>query len=455
MPTGGDSTTDLDVAIVGAGLAGLTAGRRLSAEGFEVRVLEARDRVGGRVWTREVGGHRVDLGAQWIGPNQHRMQALVDELDVETFPQHHAGATQLRVAGEVREFTAEWRALSPLAGLDFEYGIWRLERQCRRVPLSDPSDAARAREWDATTVATWRDRQFRTEAARRTFDAAVRAIFAAEPAELSLLFLLFYLHAGGGFDALASVAGGAQQTRFVEGAGVVAERLAAPLDVTLSTPVHRIERPAHDANPDVVTVVAADLRLEASVCVVAVPPRAVDRIAFEPDLPARRRDYLQRAPMGNVVKCVATYDEPFWRPERSGEVIADDTVGLVFDDSPADGDAGALVAFLLGDAAREWADVPRAERRRVVCDRLSAYLGPRAGEPIDYDDEAWCGSNWHGGCYAAMLPPGVLSRHAGRRADPVGRIHWAGTETATSGYGYMEGAVASGERVAAEIAARA
>lgn len=438
-----------DVTIVGAGLAGLTAGRRLDEAGLDVRLLEARDRVGGRVLTRDVGGHPVDLGAQWIGLRQHRMRALVEELGVETFPQHHAGATQLRVAGDVREFTAEWRALSPLAGVDFEYGTWRLERLCRRVPLSDPAAADRAVEWDATTVATWRDRQFRTEAARATFDAAVRAIFASEPDELSLLFVLFYLHAGGGFDALASVEGGAQETRVVGGTQQLAERMAAPLDVAFSTPVRRIER-----GDGGVTVHADGERVEASFAVVAVPPHAAGRIAFAPALSARRRDYLQRAPMGNVVKCVATYDEPFWRPERSGEVVADDTVGLVFDDSPADGGSGALVAFLLGDAAREWAEAPQAERERVVRDRLAAYLGPRAGEPTDYVDEVWGGSPWSGGCYAAMLPPGVLSRYGELRAEPVGRIHWAGTETATEGYGYMEGAVASGERVAGEIVGR-
>lgn len=435
-----------DVVIVGGGLAGLMAGHRLDEDGLDLQVLEARDRVGGRVLTRAVGGHQVDMGAQWIGPDQHRMQALVDELDVETFPQHHAGGTQLRVAGDVRTFESELRALSPLAAIEFEYGAWKLERLCRRVPLDDPAAADRASEWDSTTVATWRDRQFRTEAARRTFDCAVRAIFASEPAELSFLFFLFYLHAGGGFDTLASVEGGAQQTRVDGGTQQLAEALADDLDVSRSTPVQRIERDLEG-----VTVFTRSGSVQASYCVVAVPPTAARRIEFEPGLPAEHDEFLQRAPMGNVVKCIATYDEPFWRPELSGEVVADDTVGLVFDDSPPDGETGALVAFMLGDAAREWADASRTERKRVVCDRLAAYFGPRAANPRDYDDESWRQSRWSGGCYAAMLPPGVLSRYARQRAEPVGRIHWAGTETATEGYGYMEGAVASGERAASEI----
>ena len=438
-----------DAVVVGAGLAGLTAARRLEEGGATATVLEARDRVGGRALTREVGGHPVDVGAQWVGPGQHRMHALLEELGVETFPQYSDGAAQLRVAGDVREFRREWRALPPLSALDFEVGVRRLERRCRRVPLSDPAAAPRAREWDATTVAAWRDERFRTEAARRTFDAAVRAIFAAEPGELSLLFFLFYLHAGGGFEALASVEGGAQQTRLVGGAGGLAERLAADLDVRRSTPVRRVER-----DDDGVTVRADGGDVRAAFCVVAVPPAAAARLEFDPALPVRRRDYLQRAPMGNVVKCVATYASPFWRPERSGEVVADDAVGLVFDDSPPGGESGALVAFLLGDAARAWADRPRAERRRLVCDNLARYFGPTAADPTDYDDEVWGESRWTGGCYAATLPPGVLSRYGDERAAPVGRVHWAGTETATEGYGYMEGAVASGERAGAEVLGR-
>lgn len=438
-----------DVLIVGGGLAGLMAGYRLHQDDVDVQVLEARDRVGGRVLTREVGGHQVDMGAQWIGPDQHRMQALVDELDIETFPQHDTGAAQLRVAGDVRTFDSELRALSPLAGLDFEYGTWKLERLCREVPLNDPAAADRAQEWDSMTVATWRDSQFRTEAAKRTFDCAVRAIFASEPAELSFLFFLFYLHAGGGFDTLASVEDGAQQTRLVGGTQQIADTLADDLEVKLDTPVHRIER-----GEDGVTVDSRAGSVEAAYCIVAVPPTAANRIEFEPGLPAKHDEFLQRAPMGNVIKCIATYEEPFWRPERSGEVIADDTVGLVFDDSPPAGDSGALVAFMLGDAAREWADASRTEREQVVTDRLAAYFGPRATTPVDYADESWRQSRWSGGCYAAMLPPGVLSRYARQRADPVGRLHWAGTETAMDGYGYMEGAVASGERAASEILAK-
>jgi monoamine oxidase len=225
-----------------------------------------------------------------------------------------------------------------------------------------------------------RDDRFRTEAARRLFDAAVRAIFTAEPAELSLLFLLFYCRAGGGFDRLASVEGGAQQTRLVGGTQQLSTAMAEPLDVRTATPVRRVEH-----GDDGVTVHAdagddgtVDTRVDADYAVVAVPPTAAGNIDYDPALPVSRAGLHQRAPMGHVVKAVATYDEPFWRPELSGEVVADDdTVGLVFDDSPPDGESGALVAFLLADAAREWADRPRAERRQAVLDRLTAYFTNR------------------------------------------------------------------------------
>lgn len=450
-----------DVAVVGAGLAGLVAARRLTDSGAAVRVLEARDRVGGRTYTRTVDGDPHDVGAQWVGANHERVLSLAAELGVETVPQHDEGATMLRVAGVSRDFEREWRALPPLAAIDFEYGVWRLERLARRVPLEDPAAADRADAWDRTTAAAWAEGQFHTAAGRATFDAAVRAIFTAEPAELSLLFVLFYLHAGGGFDRLASVEDGAQQYRLDGGTQQLCERLAAGidgdtatgtdggLDVSTGMPVRAVE---HDG--DGVTVVADGATVAAEYVVVAVPPVAADRIDYDPPLPASRADYHQRAPMGNVVKCVATYDAPFWRASYSGEVIADDDVGLVFDASPPSGETGALVAFLLADAAREWADAPRTERKRVVCDRLASYFGDRAASPNDYTDEVWSRGPWSDGCYAAMLPPGVLSRYGARRAEPTGRIHWAGTETATEGYGYMEGAVASGERAAEAVDAR-
>lgn len=439
------------VAVVGGGLAGLSAARQLDRRNVDVRVLEARDRVGGRTLTRDVGGEPVDLGAQWIGPGQQHVRGLVEELGVETFDQHAAGRAQFRTAGEVRRHDDAIRALGVPSQLNLLLAIRRIGTLSRRVPPEAPHEAPRADAWDATTVATWRDRILRTEASRDAFDATFRAVFGAEPKELSLLYFLFYVNAAGGFGSLTAVEGGAQQTRLAGGTQQLSEAMAADLPVHLESAVRAIEQ--REAG---VTVEAAGLVVDADYAVVAVPPALAGRIRYDPPLPAARDGLTQRAPMGSVIKCVAAYEEPFWRGRGlSGEVIdAEGPVGLIFDDSPAGGSSGALVGFFLGDDAREWAGAAERERREVVAERFAAYFGPEARDPEAYAEHAWANDPHSRGCYAGNPPPGTLTSYGEALREPVGRIHWAGTETATRWAGYMDGAISSGRRAAGEVGRR-
>lgn len=439
------------VAVVGGGLAGLTAGRRLHEDGTDVRVLEARDRVGGRTCTREVGEEVVDLGAQWIGPGQDHIKDLVSEFELETFDQYVQGEAMFRAGGELARDPDPFETLGLPTQLNLLAAIRLIDRYGEQIPLDAPWRAARAEEWDATTVATWRDRVVRTSTGRAAFDAIVRALFGAESAELSLLQFLFYVRAGGGFDRITSVRGGAQQTRLAGGTQAISEALAAELGdrIHLETPVERIERDGG------VRVVGDGLTVAADYAIVAVPPALAGRIEYEPALPARRDALAQRNPMGAVTKCVATYEKPFWREEGlSGEVVdADGPVGLVFDDSPADGETGALVGFLAGDAARKWAADPAGRRERVLA-AFEEYFGPWASDPVDYADLAWSNERFSRGCYVGLFGPGAVTSVAEALREPVGRIHWAGTETATRWCGYMDGAVRSGRRAAEEVRER-
>ena len=446
-----------DVIVIGAGLAGLAAARRVVAAGLAVRVLEARDRVGGRTWSRAtVTGEMLDLGAQWIGPTQDRIAALARELGVRTFAQHHAGKKILSRGDRISTYARSIPSLPILGLLDLDRTITRVDAMSRSVPLDAPWSAARAREWDGVTVESWKRDHVHTNAARALVDIAVEAVFACEPSDLSCLFFLFYLRSAGGLMRLTEIPNGAQETRLVGGTQQLSIAMASALGarVALDAPARAIVQTEDGV---VVRTGGTDAREHrAAHVIVAVPPALAGRIDYAPALPAARDQLTQRMPMGSVTKCIAVYAEPFWRRRGySGEAVSDTgPVRLVFDDSPHDGSHGALVAFLLGRGAREWGGYATETRRPAVLAALARLFGEEAAHPLEYFDQDWASEPWSRGCYAALMPPGVLTAYGHALAAPVGRVHWAGTETARAWNGYMEGALESGERAADEVIAR-
>ena len=438
--------TDVDVLVVGAGLAGLVAARDLVAADRSVVVLEARDRVGGRLVNQDIGdGKVVEAGGQWIGPGQDRLAALAADLGVETFPTHTAGENVIEFAGRLRRYRGTIPRINPAVLADFAQAQARLDAMARSVPTGAPWTARRAQRWDAQTFATWLRRNVATGAARELLRTVTEAVWAAEPEDVSLLHLLFYVNSAGGLSPLVDSEGGAQQDRFAGGSQRLALELAARLGdvIRLDTPVERIEW-------------GGDVRasgVSARRAVVAVPPTMALRIAYDPPLPARRDQLLQRMPAGAVIKCHAVYDEPFWRADGlSGQGGSD--VGpakVVFDNSPPDGSPGVLLAFLEGAQARAFAGRPAAERRDAVVGELTRLFGPRAARPEAFYERDWTAEEWTRGCYGAFLPPGVWTSVGDAMRPPVGPLHWAGAELAERWSGYMDGAVRSGEAAAAAI----
>src|ERR671933_1093786 len=239
-----ERTREADVAIVGAGLAGLTAARELQAKGLEPVVLEARDRVGGRTLNGPLGdGQVVEVGGQWIGPTQDRIAALARELGVETFPTHATGEGLVEFRGRVRRYSGRIPRIAPGVLVDFQQAQMRLDRLARRVPLDAPWEAPDAARLDSQTFWSWMRRNVYTRGARTLIEIVTEAVWAAEPAELSLLHMLFYIHSAGSFDLLVETEGGAQQDRFAGGSQLVSIRMAEELGeaVELSAPVRRIE----------------------------------------------------------------------------------------------------------------------------------------------------------------------------------------------------------------------
>jgi monoamine oxidase len=443
-------TREADVVVVGAGIAGLIAARDLVHAGKEVVVLEARDRVGGRVLNHELAdGTVVELGGQWIGPTQLRMAKLTAELGLETFPTYNSGEHLVRL-GDRRIRYRTRPSLGPLVLADIGQAQARFDRLATRVPLEAPWTADRARALDGQTFETWIRRNALTATGRELLRLYAEGVFAAEPSDFSLLNALFYTHSGGGVDALAGTAGGAQQDRFVGGSQLVPLRLAQQLGdrVSLDAPVRRIEQ-----KPGGVTVHADGMDVTAARVVVAVPPTLAGRIAYDPPLPAVRDQLTQRVPAGSVIKCHAVYDTPFWRDAGlTGQATGDrGPAKVVFDNSPPGGTPGVLLAFLEGAAARRLNRVGPDERRTAVVGSLVEFFGPRAAEPVEYVELDWSEEEWTRGCYGAHFPPGVWTQYGPALRAPVGRIHWAGAETATVWSGYMDGAVQSGERAAAEV----
>jgi monoamine oxidase len=418
-----------------------------------VVVLEARDRVGGRTESVRIRDATFDLGGQWLGPTQLRMLKLVGELGIETFPTYDTGRKILMTGDRRSTYKKTIPKMSPATLIAIQRLLWRTESLAKRIPADRPWAAREAARLDATSVETWKLRNLPQRAARGTFDVAVRTIFGADPAEVSLLYLLWYARAAGGFMPLVEVTAGAQETRFVDGSQEVSRRLASPLgnNVALGAPVRRI---THDSNG--VTAEADGGTYRARRLIVAVPPALAGRIEYEPALPALRDGVTQRYPMGATIKIHALYERAFWREAGlSGEVVFTDArpVSVTFDNSSPDGTQPALLAFVVGRQARELGPLPEDERRRAVLGALARAFGPQALEPVDYMEKDWAAEPWTRGCPTGFMPPGALTTFGPALREPVGRIHWAGTETATEWAGYMEGAVESGERAARETLA--
>jgi monoamine oxidase len=304
--------------------------------------------------------------------------------------------------------------------------------------------------WDGQTFETWIRRNTVTRGARELFRLYAEGVFAAEASDYSLLHALFYTGSGGGVDMLSGTRGAAQQDRVVGGTQLIPLGLAAALGerVRLGAPAARIEH--DDAR---VRVHAGDVVVTARRAIVAVPPPLAARITYDPILPAVRAQLLQRLPMGSVIKCHVVYDEPFWRADGlSGQAAGDrGPVKVVFDNSPPSGRPGVLLAFLEGAHARAFSARTPEERRGAVLACLAEYFGPRATTPTDFVELDWSTEEWTRGCYGAHFPTGVWTQFGPTLRTPVGRLHWAGTETASVWNGYMDGAAQSGARAAAEV----
>jgi monoamine oxidase len=431
-----------DAVVVGAGLSGLVCARRLVAAGLDAVVVEARSRVGGRLWSGRVGDAVVDLGGQWMSVDQPRLLALAGALGVRSTPQPRAGRAVLDddrpgLFAQLAAAIAQRRAMR------------RIGRMVRAIPPEAPAGAPRAAELDAIALGPWLAGTIRNAVARERIAMHAELVFAADLDALSLLDYLARLRTTGGFSpAGPDLPGGGRDHCFDGGAQALAAALAAELGdaVHLDTPVVAVERDGSS-----LVVRGAATRRAARRVVLAVPPSLAIRIACALPEPARQLAAATRR--GAVVKCFAAYDRAFWRDAGlSGEAYRPrGAVRAVVDATPRGCATPALVAFVVGAAAEHWALRDPLDRRREVLDTFAALFGEPARQPLDYLEADWAIDPWSAGCVAST-PPGALAGGAIWRGAHDG-VHLAGTESAVRWPGYMEGAIEAGERAADEIIA--
>jgi monoamine oxidase len=438
-----------DVVVIGAGFAGLTAARELMKNGYDVVVLEGRDRVGGRSSTTTLAGIPVDLGGTFVGPTQDAVRALAAELGCPTRPTYVKGDNLIRWRGQVRSYSGTIPKLGWIGLLDIGRIRWQFERISRTVPVDKPWTAPRAKQLDSLTLGAWLRSMRATSTARDLMAIMARVTWGAEPDDVSMLHAVRYVKAAGGLDRMLDTTGGAQEEVFPDGTQQIAKKMAAELGdrVRLNSIVSRIEW-----SEDAVAVSSSSGTVEARRAIVAVPPAHRQAIDIAPAPPLGYQQLAQRWPQGALSKAYAAYERPFWRTAgHSGEALSDEgPVFITFDVSPSDEGPGILLGFV--DARNFDAFTPE-KRKALALAGFSALFGDEANHPIDYLDHRWGAEDFAPGGPTAAVPPGAWTEFGALLRQPIGPLHWAGTETADKWTGFLDGAVRSGQRAAAEVTA--
>ena len=446
--------SDVDCCVIGAGFAGLAAALRLKQAGRSVAVLEARDRVGGRTFTvHRDDGSWIDRGGAWVGPTQDRIYALMAEFGVSTYKQYSDGQAMMVVDGKQHRYRGTIPlTMNPWVVTNLGAAFYELGRMCKSIPLDAPWRAKNAEKWDSISLAKWLQRNTMSRVARELLETAVAGCYTSAASEVSMLFVAYQMASGGGPDFVLGIKGGSQDARPVGGMGAIYGPMSAEIGdgLHLEQPVRRIVQDA-----DGVTVHADGMTMRADRAIVAVPLAIASQIDYHPMLPVDRSFLHQRMPSGAIFKINVVYDEPFWRADGlSGQSAAPGSPASVTIDASTDKERpGVMCVIVEGPIARDLGKLDASARRSAILGELRARFGQLAGSPVDYVEQNWSAERYSGGGMLSHAPTGVLTQFGPALREPCGRIHWAGTESSAVMCGWVDGAVRSGERAAAEVMA--
>lgn len=441
-----------DCIVLGAGLAGLSAATDLTAKGRTVLVLEARDRVGGRVEAGTLSdGQMVDFGGQWIADGHTRMHELAARLQL-TLARPSSGDVAVRMGGNVSQVPSRDEiaaSLNPFELADLGEGLARFRHLAERI-ATDSTWAEGNVKWLSRPLVRWINSNLRTPAGQDWFRRVFRASFRADPEQITLSEGLHRANSGTDMEALIAVNGGVRQQRVVGGSAAICTRLADDLGdvVRLNAVVSGLEQ----SDDSMTVTLTSGERFEARTVINTLPPVFATNLAHEPALPSWRRELAAKVPPGNVIKAFLVYPTPWWRERgQSGQMGSDSGPLRVSFDATDEGGRGVLLGFFAGPGADGWGQKSSYLRQRAFTDAVTAAFGPAPEEPVEYLDRDWSAEEFTGGCHGAHFSPGVWTASGPALAEPNGLEFFAGAEYATTFNGYMEGAVRSGLAGAAQV----
>jgi putrescine oxidase len=453
---------DRDVVVVGAGPSGLTAARALKKAGLTVAVLEARDRVGGRTWTDTVDGAMLEIGGQWVSPDQTALLALLDELGLETYSRYRDGeSVYIGADGTPIRYTGESFPVSATTASEMDKLTGLLDALAAEIGPTEPWAHPKARELDTISFHHWLRQNSADEEACNNIGLFIAGGMLTKPAHaFSALQAVLMAASAGSFTHLTDedfildkrVIGGMQQVSLLQAAELGA-------DVVLDSPVRTISwEPTPDGGNTAgyrVTAVSERATVNARFVIMAVPPNLYSRVSFNPPLPRRQHQMHQHQSLGLVIKVHAVYGTPFWREDGlSGTGFgAGSLVQEVYDNTNHGDSRGTLVGFISDEKADAVFELSAEDRKRAVLESIAGFLGEKALEPEVYFESDWGSEEWTRGAYASSYDLGGLHRYGKDQHAPVGPIYWCSSDLAAEGYQHVDGAVRMGQFTAARIAA--